>query len=269
MFSSDTGLIGGGVSVNQLVFVDSGRPVTDSLTVATTFGKRHDNVMRDIQNILGSVDSKWGALNFEETPYTNRQNGQAYLKYLMTEDGFTMLVMGYTGNRAMQFKLDYITEFRRMQSELKGNRLTEQFQLPRTYPEALRALAAEAERREEMQRQLAEQAPKVALYDVAMQAQNAQPVGTVAKTLGIGPNKLFQFLRDKKVLISQGARYNLPYQEYMDRGYFEVRQYSITHFTQGIENKAQPLVTPKGVAYIHRLLVEAGVIQQSVELAEV
>ena len=50
----------------------------------------------------------------------------------------------------------------------------------------------------------------MALYELAMQAHNSQPIGTVAKSLGIGPNKLSAFLREKRVLISQGVRYNLP-----------------------------------------------------------
>ncbi|WDL97840.1 Rha family transcriptional regulator [Alicyclobacillus sp. ALC3] len=240
--------------MNELVFIQNDRPVTDSLTVATVFGKRHDNVVRDIAGILAEVDGEWGVLNFEETHYTNPQNGQEYRKYVLTEDGFTILAMGYTGHEAMQFKVRYIQEFRRMESELKSRSLIEQFSLPRNYPEALRALAESSERNEAMQKQLEEQAPKVALYDVAMSADNAQPIGSVAKELGIGPNKLFAFLRDHKVLMSSGARYNQPYQEYMDRGCFRVRQYTITHFTTGIENKTQTLVTPKGVAFIHQLL---------------
>lgn len=115
----------------------------------------------------------------------------------------------------------------------------------------------------EVEYQLRLQEPKVALYDVAMQADNAQPIGTVAKTLNTGPNKLFAFLRERKILISHGAKYNLPYQEYIDRGYFTVRQYTVTHFTQGIENKSQTLVTAKGMAFIHRLL------EQSKELVTV
>lgn len=99
-------------------------------------------------------------------------------------------------------------------------------------------------------------APKVALYDTAMSAHNNQTMERVSKTLGYGRNKLFQFLRDQKVLRSN----NLPYQEYLNRGYFDVRQYSITHTTSGIENKTQTLVTPKGLAFIHKLLLEHGKI---------
>lgn len=113
------------------------------------------------------------------------------------------------------------------------------------------ALEALTKQREE---QLALQAPKVALYDTAMSAGNDFTMERVSKTIGYGRNKLFQFLRDIKILRNN----NLPYQEYIDRGYFNVRQYSITHLTQGIENKTQTLVTARGMAYIHDQLVKHG-----------
>lgn len=135
------------------------------------------------------------------------------------------------------------------------------FNLPQSLPEALRLLASEIEEKESIRaeneqhkQELAAAAPKIALYDTAMSATNHMTMMHVAKTIGIGRNKLFDFLREVKVLMKN----NLPYQEFIDRGYFEVRQYSITHMTSGIENKTQTLVSAKGMAYIHKLLVEHG-----------
>jgi len=126
------------------------------------------------------------------------------------------------------------------------------YQLPQTYIEALEALVDAEKVKLAQAEQLRLQEPKIALYDVAMQAVNAQPVGTIAKVLGVGPNKLFAWLREEKILMSHGARKNLPMQEFMDRGLFEVREYTITHLTHGIENKVQTMVTPKGLAYIQQ-----------------
>ena len=78
-----------------LVFVDNGRPVTDSLTAAEVFRKEHRNVMRDLQKIITEVDKEFSLLNFEQSNYRNKR-GREYDKYLMTEDEFTILVMGYT-----------------------------------------------------------------------------------------------------------------------------------------------------------------------------
>jgi anti-repressor protein len=236
----------------KLVYLESNRPVTDSLTVAETFGKRHDNVLRDIKEL--ECSKEFSLLNFEETPYT-AQNGQSYVKYLITQDGFSFLVMGYTGREAARFKELYIAEFKKMREELNKP----QFQLPQNYVEALEALIGAEKDKIQLQeqnaykdQQIAIQAPKVALYDVAMSADGVQPVGTVAKELGLGRTRLFALLREKKILRSN----NEPYQEYIERGYFKLRMYTITHYTNGLENKTQPMVTPKGIAWLHKILKE-------------
>lgn len=232
----------------KLVFIDNDRPVTDSLTVAETFGKRHDNVIRDIKEL--ECSREFSLLNFEETTYL-AGNGQTYKKYLITQDGFAFLVMGYTGKEAARFKEMYINEFNRMKNQLT------QPQLPQNYKEALIALIEQVEEKEKLQLEIEANRPKVALYDTAMSAHNNFTMERVAKTLGYGRNKLFQFLREQKVLRSN----NMPYQQYLERGYFDVRQYSVTHFTSGIENKTQTLVTPKGMAYIHKLLIDHGILK--------
>lgn len=125
---------------------------------------------------------------------------------------------------------------------------------PDTMIQILTRLKEEQTARAAAEHKIQLDAPKVALYDTAMSAGNDFTMERVSKTLGYGRNKLFQFLRDQKILRLN----NLPYQEYIDRGYFNVRQYSITHLTQGIENKTQTLVTPKGMAFIHDLLRKHG-----------
>lgn len=235
--------------MNQLVFIENGRALTDSLTIAETFGKEHKHVLRDIREL--ECSNEFAQSNFGQTPYVHPQNGQTYEKYLITQDGFAFLVMGYTGKEAARFKEMYINEFNRMRNELTKP----QFALPQTLPEALRLLATEIEEKEQLKLEAQANAPKVALYDTAMNAKNNMTMMQVAKTLNIGRNKLFDFLREQKVLMKN----NLPYQTYVERGYFDVRQYTITHFTTGLENKTQTLVTPKGMAWIHKLISEKGV----------
>lgn len=234
----------------KLVFIENNRPVTDSLTVAETFGKEHKHVMRDIREL--ECSDEFHRSNFGLVDYMDAGN-RRYQKYLITQDGFSFLVMGYTGKEAARFKEMYINEFNRMRDELSKP----QFSLPQTMPEALRMLAAEIESKailvaakEAAEQQIALQAPKVALYDVAMSADGLQPVGTVAKELGLGRTRLFALLRDKKVL----RQNNEPYQEYIERGYFKLRLYTITHNTTGLENKTQTMVTPKGVAWLHKFI---------------
>lgn len=61
-----------------------------------------------------------GVTDFREPPYVHPQNGQTYRSFDMTRDGFTLLAMGLTGKKALQFKLRYIEQFNAMEAELKA-----------------------------------------------------------------------------------------------------------------------------------------------------
>jgi len=91
--------------------------------------------------------------------------------------------------------------------------------------------------------------PKAQSYDQFMDGSNLQTMNDVAKCLGIGRNKLFALLKQKKILRSN----NTPYQEYIDRGYFEVKEKPIKMGDASI-NYAQTFVTAKGVDYISKLI---------------
>lgn len=106
--------------MNQLVFINNEQVVTDSVTVAGNFEKRHDNVMRDIENLKKDV------LNFEEMFFettTPDSYGRERRTYLMNRDGFTLLAMGFTGKKAIQFKLKYIEAFNEMEKQLQKPRV--------------------------------------------------------------------------------------------------------------------------------------------------
>lgn len=95
----------------------NGIPVASSREVAKNFNKRHDNVIQSISK-LGCSD-KFRLLNFKESYYKNEQN-KRQPEYLMTRDGFSILVMGFTGKKAMQFKEAYINAFNQMESFIKS-----------------------------------------------------------------------------------------------------------------------------------------------------
>lgn len=93
------------------------RAAVTSLDVADTFGKEHKHVLRDIRE-LGCSD-EFRRSNFGQSSYINDQN-KTQPMFLMTRDGFTMLVMGYTGELAMKFKEAYIRQFNAMEDTLRG-----------------------------------------------------------------------------------------------------------------------------------------------------
>ena len=105
----------------ELVSCDGDEPTTDSVRVAKRFGKRHDNVLRTIDNIKCSANFR--LLNFEETSYIDEQ-GKVYRMFNMTKDGFMFVVMGFTGEKAAACKEAVIEAFNRMARELQDRSLS-------------------------------------------------------------------------------------------------------------------------------------------------
>lgn len=104
--------------MNKIVFQDTeGQPLTNSVLVAEKFDRRHDNVYQAIGKLLITCPEKLGHL-FIESSYIDIQ-GKDRPMYIMNRDGFTLLAMGFTGKKALQFKLDYIEAFNKMEKAIK------------------------------------------------------------------------------------------------------------------------------------------------------
>ena len=91
--------------------------IVTSLDVAKTFGKEHNKVLRDVRELECSEGFRLS--NFGQSSYVNSQNKKMPM-YYMTKDGFTLLVMGYNGEKAMEFKEGYIRQFNEMEKLLTG-----------------------------------------------------------------------------------------------------------------------------------------------------
>jgi phage regulatory protein, rha family len=96
----------------------NGQPATTSLAIAEHFGKRHDNVVRDIRRIMAETPDDFTALNFEESDFTDA-TGRALPMFIVFFDGFILLAMGYTGKKALQIKLAYIAAFNAMREQIE------------------------------------------------------------------------------------------------------------------------------------------------------
>ena len=99
------------------VSLHSGRPATTSLEVAKFFSKRHDHVVRSIQDLISNTPKSFSAPNFGAAEYSDEQ-GKPRPMFILYRDGFMLLVMGYTGKKALAMKLAYIEAFNRMEEEL-------------------------------------------------------------------------------------------------------------------------------------------------------
>lgn len=238
--------------MENLVEIKNNQVITSSRQVAECFGKEHKNVLRDIKEILAAQNS--ATKFFYETTFKNR--GKQYPMYLMNRDGFSLLVMGFTGKEALQWKFKYIEAFNAMEQEL----LQSKKQLPNFDDPvaAARAWADEVEARRQAQKQIEADRPKVLFADAVATAKTSILIGELAKLIkqngyDIGQKRLFNFLRENGYLVKRkGSEYNMPTQKSMNLGLFEIKERTINH-TDHVETEKTPKVTGKGQIYFLNL----------------
>lgn len=238
----------------ELVIQNSnGNDVTTSLIVAQVFGKNHKDVLRDIEKLSCSEDFR--VRNFAHTPYTHPQNGQVYHYYEMTKDGFSFLVMGYTGAKAGEFKEKFISEFNKREMMLKDDDYilmrSQQILQKRVEAAEQRVKAPEADNQQK-DAKIAKLQPKADFADAAFITDDKVDIGMAAKILklGFGRNTLFQKLRQVGVFFSNR---NEPKQRFVNAGYFEMKEKFIERNSHPGFVVTKILVTQKGLAYINHL----------------
>jgi Rha family phage regulatory protein len=111
------------ITMSDLVQAHNNKPVTTSLKVAEVFEKSHRHVLRDIESL--EIPEDFNRTNFGLINYTDKQ-GRTQKAYQMTKDGFTLLAMGYTGEKAMKFKIAYINAFNKMEQALIQNSISKE-----------------------------------------------------------------------------------------------------------------------------------------------
>lgn len=203
--------------MNELVFrSDKGNPVTTSLLVAEKFEKEHFNVIRDIENLKKDV------LNFEgmffESTYSDSY-GRPQRMYIMNRDGFTLLAMGFTGKKAMNFKLEYIQQFNQMERQLK-ELTSSNFQIPQNFADALRLAASKVDENEKLQLKIEQQAPAVLFTASVEGAKTNILIGDLAKMIcqagvDIGQNRLYEWLVENDYLICR-KRWSKKHEKYFN-----------------------------------------------------
>lgn len=131
--------------------------------------------------------------------------------------------------------------------------------IPQSLPEALRLAADLAEQKQQLEQQLTLAAPKV---DFAERVSNANGIliGNFAKVVGLKQNFLFGWLRDNGILISVGSRRNVPKQQYIDQGYFSVRE-SVIESENNSRIALTTHITGKGQQWLTRKLLEAKILK--------
>jgi anti-repressor protein len=240
------------VLAKEWVFSDKGEVFTDTQTVALVFGKEHKAVLRDVRNLLKNAE-EFGEHNFVPFTYMSEQNKELP-KYLLTEDGFTLLVMGYTGANAMKYKIEYIKRFRQMKEELTAKlpKLAQQY-LELSENERAIKFFQQRVSLDKHKKALKKAKPKVLFHDNFVAAQGLQTINEVSKVLGSGTVRFYEWLREEGIV----QRDNKPYQQFINAGYFELKE----HYNQRTGYKlavTTTLVTPKGVSWLAKRYMEAG-----------
>lgn len=118
--------------MNDLVFLKNEEALTDSLSIAEMFSRRHADVMRAIDSLIEGLEDqqknkdatnaklRWLKM-FIPTRYKD-EKGEYRKKYFMNRDGFSLLVMGFTGKKALEWKLKYIEAFNKMEAVIMEKR---------------------------------------------------------------------------------------------------------------------------------------------------
>jgi len=199
-------------------------------------------VARDVCECLEIENPTVAVQRLDEDERAKFNLGRQGETNIVSEAGLYSLIMTSRKPEAKRFKRwvthEVLPTIRQTGQYVAG------YKIPQTYPEALRLAADLAEQNQKL-------LPKAEQYDKFISGDNYQAMNIVAKALGIGRNKLFRFLRDRRILMNN----NTPYQQYIDAGYFVVKEKPI-QMGGDVINKPQTYVTAKGVDWLSRLLDE-------------
>lgn len=106
--------------MNNLVTINqNNQAITTSLMVAETFNKQHKDILKSIKTL--DIPEDFNERNFSPVKYLDKK-GEERPMYEITRDGFTLLAMGFTGAKAMEFKIKYINAFNEMAEMIAAQR---------------------------------------------------------------------------------------------------------------------------------------------------
>lgn len=222
-----------------------------SRDVAKVFEKLHKNVIKELEKILAEQSAKIGA-DIVKSSYLD-DLGRNYKQYLLSKKGLNLYLFNIQGYN--NYKIAFLDKFEEMEQALKNNKA--EFKIPTTMVEALELALEQAKHIEALNTKIENDKHKVEFYDAVADSKDAITIGDAAKVLnmGVGRNRLFQILRNNKILQSN----NVPYQEYIDRGYFRVIEQQWTKPDGENCISIKTLVYQNGLDFIRKLITAKAV----------
>lgn len=233
---------------------NNGQLVVSSRQVAENFGKRHTEVLRAIKGHIDALLTTDATLRwFYPSTYQDRK-GEERKEYLMNRDGFSLLAMGFTGSKALEWKLKYIQAFNEMEKTIKEHR--DSYMIEDPVERALK-WAEEQKEKQKALKALEEAKPKVETYDALVSRESYVGIREMAKLIGYPVNKMGAYLvqigmvyRDKK----DKYKY-FPTEKFRANG---MVSYKWKNVGWGGRGYMDTVYTLKGVEYVRKSLKAIG-----------
>lgn len=244
-----------------------GKILASSREVAEKFGKRNPDVNRAIGNLI--VQNCTVKDMFIISSYTSSR-GREEIEYLMDRDGFSLLVMGFNGKKALEWKLKYIEAFNSMEKMLRELSEPQDSYLIEDPAARARRWAEEYEEKQriehenvkllevndQLQTENDEMRPKAKFHDDIQASENSITLGVFSAILQnnhnikFGQNRLFKWCREHGILCSEKKCWNKPQQKMLDAGYFQVKETVYVNKDGSVYSSYTPLLTGKGQVWL-------------------
>lgn len=262
--------------MNEIVYRGkSNQPLTNSKLVAEVFGKEHKHVREAIKKLLTTAENSTVHQMFSESTYLNGQNKEQPM-FVMNQDGFTLLAMGFNGKKAMEFKLKYIEAFNAMKRQIDQSKPS----VPQNYLEALKSLVKSEEEKQQLALQnkrqqatiltiskenmelgnkITEMLPKVSYYEQILQSDATMTITQIAQDYGMSAIKLNLLLSDMRIQHKVRGQWIL-YGQFLHGGYVHSRAIDIIRSDGRHDVKYNTEWTTKGRIFLYEALKAKGIL---------
>ena len=243
----------------QLVQIENNQVVVSSRQIAKDFEKQHKHVLDSIRDILSAENS--AAKFFYASTYDNR--GKEYPEYLMNRDGFSLLVMGFTGSKALEWKVRYIQAFNAMEAKLAMEH-QDSYMIADPIARALKWAEEEKKRRDlqatcsQQEQLIGELKPKADYTDKILQSKSLVPITAIAKDYGMSGQALNKILHGLKIIYRIGNQW-LLYSKYQACGYTSSETVQI-ETSEGPKVVLNTKWTQKGRLFLYEMLKKQNII---------
>ena len=239
--------------MNDIVLtIQNNKPVVSSRQITESFEKTHNHVLRDIDALKKDV-SNFGQMFFETVEADSYGRNQR--SYLMTRDGFTLLAMGFTGKKALEWKIKYIEAFNEMEKQLSQPKQLSKTEL---LSQALLIAHEELEDSKKQVAALTEQnsylTPRADYYDALCDQNLLTNFRDTAKELHIKEKDFINWLIDHGYIYRKGSKLR-PYANKKNMRLFEVKDFKATSANYAGQ---QTFITVEGKNLFRRELAELG-----------